>query len=127
MVHNILVKEINVEDPSAFEIWFGIRQHKVRFSKVEFCLIIWLKFGEPFSPITRVHTPIEGEIFMTYWPSLNLNVRNLTWNFTDARLQFKKPSDAIKIALVLFVVTFLFVFDYKTKVDPWIFNLIEDI
>ena len=97
------------------------------FSKMEFCLITRLKFGEPSSPITRVHTPIEGGICMTYWPSLNLNVHDLTRSFTDATFQFKKPSDAIKIALVLFVVTFLFVFDYKTKVDPWIFNLVGDI
>ena len=64
---------------------------------------------------------------MTYWPSLNLNVCDLTWSFTDATFQFKKPSYATKIALVLFGVTILFGYDYKTKVDPWIFNLVEDI
>ena len=84
VVHNILAREINVEDPGAFEIWFGIGQCKVRFSKVEFCLITGLKFEEPSSPITKVHTPIEGGIFMTYWPSLNLNVCDLTRSFNDA-------------------------------------------
>ena len=64
---------------------------------------------------------------MTYWPSLNLNVHDLTRSFTDATFQFNKPSNATKIALVLFVVTFLFGYDYRTKVDYWIFNLMEDI
>ena len=87
----------------------------------------WLKFGEPSNPIIRIYTPIEGGIFMTYWPSLNLNVHDLTQSFTDATFQFNKPSNATKIALVLFVVTFLFGYDCRTKVDYWIFNLMEDI
>ena len=90
-------------------------------------MITGLKFEEPSSLIIKVHTLIKGGIFMTYWPSPNLNVFNLTRSFTDATFQFKKPSNAAKIALVLFVVTFLFGYDYRTKVDPWIFNLIEDI
>ena len=93
---------------------------------MEFCLITGLKFGEPSNPIIRIYTPIEGGIFMTYWPSLNLNVHDLTQSFTDAIFQFKKPSDAIKIVLVMFVVAFLF-YDCRTKVDLWIFNLVEDM
>ena len=85
---------------------------------MEFCLITELKFGEPSSTITRVHTPIQGGIFMTYWPSLDLDVFSLQWSFTDATFQFKKPLDADKIGLVLFVVAFLFRYDYKIKVDP---------
>ena len=119
--------EINVEDPGVFEIWFGIGQRKVRFSKVKFCLITGLKFGKPSNPITKVYTSIEGGIFMTYWHSLNLNVRDLTRSFTEATFQFKKPSNAVKIVLILFVVTFLFGYDYRTKVNLWIFNLVEDI
>ena len=85
---------------------------------MKFCLIIGLKFGEPSSPITRAHTPTEGGIFMTYWPSLDLDVFSLQWSFTDATFQFKKHLYAAKIALVLFVVTFLFGYDSRTKVDP---------
>ena len=90
-------------------------------------MITGLKFEKPSSPITKVQTPIESGIFMIYWSSLNLNVRDLTRSFTEATFQFKKPSDAVKIALILFVVTFLFGYDYRTKVNPWIFNLVEDI
>ena len=66
VVYNILANEINVEDFGAFGIWFGIGQRKVKFSKMEFCLITRLKFEEPSSPITRVYTFIKGGIFMTY-------------------------------------------------------------
>ena len=127
MIHNIIAREINVEDTTDFEIWFGIGQRKVRFSKVDFCLIIGLKSGEPSSTITRVHTPIECGIVMTYWPSLNLNIFYLHRSFTNVTFQFKKPLDSVKIALVLFVVAFLFGYDYRSKVDPWIFNLVGDI
>ena len=64
---------------------------------------------------------------MTYWLSLDLDVFDLQRSFTDATFQFKKPLDAVKIALVLFVVAFLFGYDYRSKVDPWIFNLVGDI
>ena len=63
---------------------------------------------------------------MTNWPSMNLDAFGLQRSFTDVTFQFKKPSDAIKIVLVMFVVAFLF-YDCRTKVDLWIFNLVDDI
>ena len=64
---------------------------------------------------------------MTYRLGLVLDFFGLQQSFTDATFQFKKLLNVAKIGMVLFVVAFLFGYDYMTKVDPWIFNLVEDM
>ena len=46
-------KEIVVEGVDQYEIWFGIDQRKVRFSKKKFCLVTGMKF-EGLSSISTI-------------------------------------------------------------------------
>ena len=42
-------------------------------------------------------------------------------------LGFEHQEDVLKMTLVLFVERFLFGTDYKKKVSPWLFTLVEDL
>ena len=48
-------------------------------------------------------------------------VTALNKKFTDAN--FQQRGDTVKMALVLFVKSFLFRLDYKKNVSPWLFIL----
>ena len=52
LVYNLLTKEIVVEGVGQCKIWFGIDQHKVRFSNKELCLVTSLNFERSLSICT---------------------------------------------------------------------------
>ena len=57
---------------------------------------------------------------------MDVDVSTLQQRFTDLDADFQQPLDAIKIALVLLIETWLFGSDYKKNVSFWLFNLVEE-
>ena len=64
-MHNLLAKEIIV-DVRDFELYFGIGEHRLRFSKYEFCLLIGLKFGGQTHFPAYNNNIIEGGVLQRY-------------------------------------------------------------
>ena len=127
LVHNLLTREITFEGAGQNEIWFGIGQRRMRFSKYEFCLVTGLKFGGPSNIPSFNSIPVRGGVYQRYWPTMDVNVTRLNQRFIEPGAVFQKPLDAFKIALVLFVETFLFGSDYRKKVSSWLFSLVEEL
>ena len=51
-----------MEGAGEYELWFGIRRSKIRFSKREFCLVTGLKFGYLSNIINEEYESVDGGI-----------------------------------------------------------------
>ena len=77
LVHNLLAKEIIVDEVGYNELYFGVGRRRLRFLNYEFCLLTGLKFGG------RAHFPaynnrmVEGGVFQRYWPNEKIDVVSL--------------------------------------------------
>ena len=115
-MHNLLTKEIVVDEVGDDELYFGIGERRLRFLKYEFCLLIGLKFEG------RTHFPaynnriVESGVLQRYWPNGKIDVVSLQIWLCEQGPRFKHQEDPLKIVLVLFVEIFLFGADYRKTV-----------
>ncbi|XWS62356.1 hypothetical protein CRYUN_Cryun06bG0003800 [Craigia yunnanensis] len=101
-----MAREIRMEGAGEYELWFGIRRSKIRFSKREFCLVLGLKFGCLSNIINEEYEPVDGGIHERYFNNNpDLLVKALHEVFI--KVEFKNKKDALKMALVLFVESIL--------------------
>ena len=62
LVHNLLAREIIVNEVGDFELYFGVGGRQLRFSKYEFCLLTGLKFGGRTHFPTYNNNIVEGGV-----------------------------------------------------------------
>ena len=109
LVHNLLAREITFDGAGDDELWFGIGQRRLRFSKYEFCLLIELKFKRTCHvPTWRVDT---------WQPPYVLDWVPISWDSTKnlqddilACLKYKipnQPTDRAKLRKILLILGIL--------------------
>ncbi|XVE48828.1 hypothetical protein DITRI_Ditri01bG0033700 [Diplodiscus trichospermus] len=124
-LHAVLARQIVEPNAPADELWFRIGEQSVRFSKVEYCLVTGLKFGDStFDPNAR-HVPPMGGFYDRRFHDQSVVLWDLWDKFKDGWFR-DAPTDALKVAKVLVVMAFLFGVDNRTTVDPWLWALVED-
>ncbi|KAK3213401.1 hypothetical protein Dsin_018107 [Dipteronia sinensis] len=123
-MHNLFLRQITPLGVSMNEMWFALGKTKVRLGAREFCLYTSLKFGELIDIFLREYQAVPNGIHFRYFGGSCLLVDNIIDMFLAK--SFKRPGDALKIALVLFVNYILFGVDERTPVSYWLMTLVED-
>ncbi|XVE80342.1 hypothetical protein DITRI_Ditri14bG0132300 [Diplodiscus trichospermus] len=124
MIHNILAREIMIDNAVDQEFWFGLGQHKVRFGKREFCLVTGLRFSGGDDIDFDGLAPVAGGILERFFGVGDIDVTRLATRFKEGG--FETAQDAYKIALVTFVCCILFGPDYRAFAPLWVFHLVEN-
>ncbi|KAI9182208.1 hypothetical protein LWI28_023143 [Acer negundo] len=99
IVHRLLIRELHHDGPED-EMRFLLGRHSVRFSKVEFCLITGLKFGE--LPDTSTYDMVENGIHQRYFEGRD-------------EVEYAELKAVLRIG------------DEREKVPVWQFRLVEDL
>ncbi|KAI9201680.1 hypothetical protein LWI28_027328 [Acer negundo] len=123
IVHRLLIRELHHDGPED-EMRFLLGRHSVRFSKVEFCLITGLKFGE--LPDTSAYDMVENGIHQRYFEGRD----EVEYAELKAVLQigvFSEQYDAVKLCLLYMLNWILMGLDEREKVPVWQFHLVEDL
>ena len=97
LFHAIMAREIKVEGAGEYELWFGIGRNKIRFSKREFCLVTWLKFGYLSNVINEEYESVDGGIHKRYFNN-NPELLVKALHETFMKVEFKNKKDALKMA-----------------------------
>ena len=87
-MHTLLTREITFDGVGDFELWFGIGQRQLRFSKFEFCLLSGLKFRRPTYILRNSNKVVEDGIHQRYWPSLKVDVTTLENRLCKTSIRF---------------------------------------
>ncbi|KAK4853844.1 hypothetical protein QYF36_015560 [Acer negundo] len=123
IVHRLLIRELHHDKPEN-EMRFMLGRHLVRFSKVEFCLITGLKFGE--LPDTSNYDMVENGIHQRYFEGRD----EVEYAELKAVLRigvFSEQYDAVKLCLLYMLNWILMGLDEREKVPVWQFRLVEDL
>ncbi|KAI9169178.1 hypothetical protein LWI28_008239 [Acer negundo] len=123
IVHRLLIRELHHDGPED-EIRFMLGRHSVWFSKVEFCLITGLKFGE--LPDTSTYDMVENGIHQRYFEGRD----EVEYEELKAVLRigvFSEQYDAVKLCLLYMLNWILMGLDEREKVPVWQFRLVEDL
>ncbi|KAI9165246.1 hypothetical protein LWI28_010355 [Acer negundo] len=123
IVHRLLIRELHHDGPED-EMRFLLGRHSVRFSKVEFCLITGLKFGE--LPDTSTYDMVENGIHQRYFESRD----EVEYVELKAILRigvFSEQYDSVKLCLLYMLNWILMGLDEREKVPVWQFRLVEDL
>ncbi|KAI9196299.1 hypothetical protein LWI28_022753 [Acer negundo] len=123
IVHRLLIRELHHDGPED-EMRFLLGRHSVRFSKVEFCLITGLKFGE--LPDTSTYDMVENGIHQRYFEGRD----EVEYAELKAVLRigvFSEQYDAVKLCLLYMLNWILMGLDEREKVPVWQFRLVEDL
>ncbi|KAI9174631.1 hypothetical protein LWI28_020358 [Acer negundo] len=123
IVHRLLIHELHHDGPED-EMRFLLGRHSVRFSKVEFCLITGLKFGE--LPDTSTYDMVENGIHQRYFEGRD----EVEYAELKAVLRigvFSEQYDAVKLCLLYMLNWILIGLDEREKVPVWQFRLVEDL
>ncbi|KAK2653688.1 hypothetical protein Ddye_013544 [Dipteronia dyeriana] len=123
-MHNLFLRQITSPGASMKEMWFALGKTKVRLGTREFCLCTGLKFGELTDIFSRVYEHVIDGIHFLYFGRSRLLVDEVIDLFLAKSFQHK--SDALKMALVLFVNYILFGVNERTQVSYWLMILAED-
>ncbi|KAK3211615.1 hypothetical protein Dsin_016321 [Dipteronia sinensis] len=123
LVHWLLLCELHHDRPTD-EMRFMLGKHRVRFSRVEFCLITELKFGAISD--TMLYEEVLNGIHQRYFSGRDLV------NFTEiqARIQqdrWQEHFDAVKLCLLLMVNCVLTRLDERDFVPLWQLCLVDDL
>ena len=127
LVHDLFAREITIDRVGDSKIWFEIGQHRLRFLKYEFCLVVGLKFGEEAHISKYSYILVPSGVYIKYWLKMDVDMNRLRKRFCEMGVVFEQPSDALNMALVLFTKTFLFGSNYRKKVSSWLFTLVEEL
>ena len=123
IVHRLLIRELHHDGPED-EMRFLLGRHSVRFSKVEFCLITGLKFGE--LPDTSTYNMVQNGIHQRYFEGRD----DIEYGELRAVLRigvFHEQYDAVKLCLLYMLNWILMGLDERQKVPIWQFRLVEDL
>ncbi|KAI9182091.1 hypothetical protein LWI28_021979 [Acer negundo] len=123
IVHRLLIRELHHDGPED-KMRFLLGRHSVRFSKVEFCLITGLKFGE--LPNTSTYDMVENGIHQRYFEGRD----EVEYAELKAVLRigvFSEQYDAVKLCLLYMLNWILMGLDEREKVPVWQFRLVEDL
>ncbi|KAI9153380.1 hypothetical protein LWI28_010521 [Acer negundo] len=123
IVHRLLIRKLHHDGPED-EMRFLLGRHSVRFSKVEFCLITGLKFGE--LPDTSTYDMVENGIHQRYFEGRD----EVEYAELKAVLRigvFSEQYDAVKLCLLYMLNWILMGLDEREKVPVWQFRLVEDL
>ncbi|XP_070034961.1 uncharacterized protein [Nicotiana tomentosiformis] len=103
LIHSLLLRE--VVSPKDDELWIKVNSTKLRFELAEFCIITGLKSnGDPNKDYESVKSSWLMEL---YFPSMSKVSKKL---LSDCFLKkmWKSDEDALKIAVLYFIHSFLF-------------------
>ncbi|XP_019259517.1 PREDICTED: uncharacterized protein LOC109237646 [Nicotiana attenuata] len=103
LIHSLLLRE--VVSPKDNELWIKVNSTKLRFGLAEFCIITGLKCnGDPDKDYESVQS---SRLMELYFPSMSKVSKKL---LTDCFLKkmWKSDEDALKIAVLYFIHSFLF-------------------
>ena len=125
LVHAVRAREIVVDGAGQWEMYFGIGKVKARFSKHEFCLCTGLRFGQLAHVYTDTYHALNGGVHDRYFGKGDVIAKDLFARFKEGN--FMNKDDAVKMALVFFVENILCGRDYRKKISPWLWTLVEDL
>ncbi|KAI9159879.1 hypothetical protein LWI28_002789 [Acer negundo] len=123
IVHRLLIRELHHDGPED-EMRFLLGRHSVRFSKVEFCLITGLKFGE--LPDMSTYDMVENGIHQRYFEGRD-EVEYAELKVVLRIGVFSEQYDAVKLCLLYMLNWILMGLDEREKVPVWQFRLVEDL
>ncbi|KAK2648828.1 hypothetical protein Ddye_016317 [Dipteronia dyeriana] len=123
VIYQMLLREVHNEGQSN-EIWFMLGIHDVRFSKVEFYLIIglWL---EEVPDITRYASMDNGK-HQRYFAGMDEIL------FEELRVVvnldgFQQAYDSVKLCLLYMLKWIIMCLDERVKTPVWQFQLVKDL
>ncbi|KAK2638540.1 hypothetical protein Ddye_026335 [Dipteronia dyeriana] len=123
IIHQLLLRELHHNDPTD-EMQFMLGNQSVRFSKVEFYLIIGLRFG--VVPDTTKYAAMENGLYERYFPGADdVSLEEIMGVVTGA--EFGKAYDAVKLCLLYMLNWILIGVDKRFKIRVWQFRLVEDL
>ncbi|KAK2659261.1 hypothetical protein Ddye_005794 [Dipteronia dyeriana] len=123
VIHQLLLQELDHDGPTD-EMWFLLRNHVVRFSKVEFYLITRLRFGVVSD--TSLYAAVENGIHQWYFPRADeVSLKELRVVLTLG--EFQEAYDAVKLCLIYMLNGILIRVDERFKIPVWQFLLVEDL
>ncbi|XVE81192.1 hypothetical protein DITRI_Ditri15bG0043100 [Diplodiscus trichospermus] len=125
IMHQIIARQFTFAGVGPHEAWFRIREQSIRFSKVEFCLVTGLKFGDSTFDPNAEHVVGDNSLWRTIFGSRTVQVDTLAQNFTNG-IYSNDPTIAIKVALIIIAELILMGVDYRSCVKLWIWTLVED-
>ncbi|KAK2638062.1 hypothetical protein Ddye_025857 [Dipteronia dyeriana] len=103
---------------------FLLGNHVVRFSKVEFSLIIGLRFG--VVPDTSMYVAVENGIHQRYFPGHDeVSLDDLRVVHTLG--EFQRAYNAVKLCLIYMLNWILMGVNERLKIPVWQFRLVEDL
>ncbi|KAI9156447.1 hypothetical protein LWI28_006682 [Acer negundo] len=123
IVHRLLIRELHHDGPE-YEMRFLLGRHSVRFSKVKFCLITGLKFGE--LPDTLTYDMVENDIHQQYFEGRD-KVEYVELKAVLRIGVFSEQYDVVKLYLLYMLNWMLMGLDEREKVPVWQFRLVEDL
>ncbi|KAI9185125.1 hypothetical protein LWI28_004402 [Acer negundo] len=123
IVHRLLNRELHHDGPEDV-MRFLLGKHSVRFSKVEFCLIIGLKLGQ--FPDMSTYDVVQNGIHQRYFEGRD------EVEFREPRAVvrtggFAGQYDVVKLCLLYMLNLILMGLDEREKVPLWQFRLIENL
>ncbi|XP_057793336.1 uncharacterized protein LOC131009955 [Salvia miltiorrhiza] len=125
-LHQLLARELYDPEFGAWEKWFHVCGHDIRFGTVEFCLVTGLHFGpspQGFDPNADHDIP-STSFFHRVLRGKKTYVSDLQKRFNSNRLG-DNPDDYLKAANILVAYFIIFCRD-QDYVDNWVWALIED-
>ncbi|KAK2662502.1 hypothetical protein Ddye_001076 [Dipteronia dyeriana] len=123
IIHRLLLRELHHNGPTD-EMQFMLGNQSVRFLKVEFCLIIRLRFG--VVPNTTEYAAVENGIHQRYFPRADeVSLEEIRGVVTVA--EFGEAYDAVKLCLIYTLNWILMGVDERFKIFVWQFRLVEDL
>ncbi|KAK2662226.1 hypothetical protein Ddye_000800 [Dipteronia dyeriana] len=128
IVHNLLLRKIQIDDASENGLWFSVGGKKARFGQREFCLVTGLRFGKISEIINTPYVATKNGIHKRYWPDEEVEDLKLPTVYDRfVADNFLEADDSLKMALFLIANNILFGQPFDKKVNPWIFNLVDDL
>ncbi|KAK3185011.1 hypothetical protein Dsin_032297 [Dipteronia sinensis] len=118
VMHRLLFRELHQDGPTD-EMRFMLGNQSVRFSRVEFCLITRLKFGDTYDEV-------ENGMHQRYFGGRDV----VTFSELEAQIQQgqrEQSFDALKLCLLLMVNCVIHGLDERHSVPTWLVRLVEDL
>ncbi|KAK2663014.1 hypothetical protein Ddye_001588 [Dipteronia dyeriana] len=123
IIHRLLLRELHHNGPTD-GMHFMLGNQSVRFLKVEFCLIIGLRFG--VVPDTTKYAAVENSIHERYFSGADeVSLEEIRGVVTGT--EFRKANDAVKLCLLYMLNRILMGVDKRFKIPVWQFQLVEEL
>ncbi|GJT90720.1 uridine kinase-like protein [Tanacetum coccineum] len=127
LIHGILQTQYIPEQPVDDEILFRIHDHKLRFSREEFCLITGLPFGPMrWLPETSPDIPFRARVFGHIPSGRPVFLSDVLAVFQNS-LDTLTDLDAVRICLLLLLELAFDGRDVKVAIDVKLLRLVEDL